>query len=132
MRMTTYGKLLAAVLPAVIETDAEYERMEAVLNEYMDKGEDNLSPDEFKIFTLVAKLMEDYERETLPPLPESSPVETLKFLMEENNLKQKDLTDVFGSQGIASEVLSGKREISKTHARKLAERFHVSTDIFIK
>ena len=51
--------------------------------------------------------------------------------MAENNLKQKDLVHVFGSQGIASEVLSGKRAVSKTHAKILAEKFKVSAELFL-
>ena len=56
---------------------------------------------------------------------------TLWFLMEQNDLKQADLYDVFGSQAIVSKVLSGKRAISKAQAKRLADRFHLSTDVFI-
>lgn len=123
---------MATALPAIIENDAEYTRIESIFNDLIDKGEDRLSPDEKKLFALLAKLLEDYEKETLPALESSSPVETLRFLMDENDLKQKDVIDIFGSQGVASEVLSGKREISKGQARKLADRFKVSIDLFIK
>lgn len=126
-----YGKLLAEALPGVIETGAEYERLEAIFNDLISKGEGNLSPEESRLFALLANLLEDYENRVLPALENSSPVETLKFLMEENNLTQMDLINVFGSQSIVSEILNGKRRISKTHARKLAERFSVSTDLFI-
>jgi HTH-type transcriptional regulator/antitoxin HigA len=126
-----YGAMLADALPVVIESDSEYERIEAIFNDLMDKGEDNLSPEQTRLFALLAKLMEDYERETLPALEKSSPLETLKFLMAENNLKQKDLVEIFGTQSIASDVLSGKRSISKTAAVRLAERFKVSAELFI-
>jgi HTH-type transcriptional regulator/antitoxin HigA len=39
---------------------------------------------------------------------------------------QRDLVDLFGSRGIAAEVVSGKRPISKVQAEKLAARFHVA------
>ncbi len=90
-----------------------------------------MSPEETRLFALLANLMEDYEKRTLPPLEKSSEVETLRFLMRENNLKQMDLIDVFGTQSIVSEILNGKRSISKTHARRLAKRFSVSADLFI-
>jgi HTH-type transcriptional regulator / antitoxin HigA len=51
--------------------------------------------------------------------------------MEEHGLRQRDLLEVFGSRGIASEVLSGKRAISKSQAKKLAELFHVPADLFL-
>jgi HTH-type transcriptional regulator/antitoxin HigA len=41
------------------------------------------------------------------------------------------MLDVFGSRAVASQVLNGKREISKTHARRLAEKFRISVDAFI-
>ena len=55
----------------------------------------------------------------------------LRSLMEERGLRQRDLLEVFGSRGIASEVVSGKRAISKAQARKLAEPFHVPADLFL-
>lgn len=126
-----YGALLADTVPGVIDSGAEYDRLEAVFNDLMNKGEDNFSPEEMRLFELLANLLEDYERKTLPPLEQSSPLDTLKFLMRENNLKQKDLVDDFGSQSVASAVLSGKRAISKGAAKKLGERFSVPADIFI-
>ena len=50
--------------------------------------------------------------------------------MSQRGLKQKDLVSVFGSQGIASEVLNGKRDISKAIAKALGEFFHVSPALF--
>jgi HTH-type transcriptional regulator/antitoxin HigA len=46
-------------------------------------------------------------------------------------LKQSDLLHIFGSSGIASEVFNGKRAISKAQAKKLAEHFKVSVELFI-
>jgi HTH-type transcriptional regulator/antitoxin HigA len=54
----------------------------------------------------------------------------LRSLMEEHGLRQPDLLDVFGSRGIASEVVNGKRAISKAQAKKLAGLFHVPADLF--
>lgn len=55
----------------------------------------------------------------------------LKFLMDENNLRQIDLVDIFSSQGIVSEVLAGKRQITLSQAKKLAKRFKLSVEAFI-
>lgn len=126
-----YAGLLAKTVPAVITSPEEYDRLEDVFKSLMDKGEDNLSPEEDRLFDLLANLLEDYERRTLPPLEKSSPLETLKYLMQERDLKQKDVVELFGSQGVASEVLSGKRSISKTQAKNLAERFNIPADLFI-
>jgi hypothetical protein len=61
----------------------------------------------------------------------ADPSRRLRSLMEEHGLRQRDLLDVFGSRGIASEVVSGKRAISKAPAEKLAALFHVGADLFL-
>ena len=126
-----YGLLLMEVLPKAISSDEELEKMTEQVDGLMTKGIKNgLSPEEEKILELLAVLIENYEDEHYP-IPELSPIELLKHLMEENNLKQSDLLHVFGSSGIASEVVNGKRAISKTQAKKLAEYFKVSAELFI-
>ena len=126
-----YGELLAETLPGIIESDAEYERIEEIFNRLISKGEDSLLPEENRLFGLLANLLEDYESRTLEPIETSIPRETLSFLMRENNLKQTDMTDIFGTQSIVSEVLNGKREITKLQAKALAERFAMKVEAFI-
>ena len=124
-----YGALLMSALPQVIESEAELDRAEEIINRLLSKGE-NLSPEEEKLLDLVSDLVEKYEDEHYP-FPEVAPNEILKFLMTENDYKQSDLLHVFGSSGIASEVVNGKRSISKAQAKKLAEFFKVSVELFI-
>lgn len=59
-----------------------------------------------------------------------SPQETLRYLMEEHNLMQKDLPEI-GSQGVVSEILSGKRELNKRQILTLATKFGVSPAVFL-
>jgi HTH-type transcriptional regulator/antitoxin HigA len=51
--------------------------------------------------------------------------------MEQHGLKQKDLLDIFSSASVTSEVLSGKRELSKEHIRRLCDRFSISADLLL-
>lgn len=125
-----YGKLLSVALPAVITNDAEYDRIESFFNKLIDKGEDKLSPEEYRLFELLAGLLESYEKRSFDDSGPVVPKDALRFLMDENSLKQIDLEDIFGSQAVVSKVLSGKRAFSKTHARRLAERFSVRADLF--
>jgi HTH-type transcriptional regulator / antitoxin HigA len=74
--------------------------------------------------------MEDFEKLYYHP-KEAEPLEVLQHLMDARGIKQTHLWEVFGSKGIASEVLNGKRGISKTQARALAQYFHVPADLFI-
>lgn len=124
-----YRRLLSRTMPVVIETEKENERMLAVVEKLMDKGE-NLSPEEEKLLKLFVRLIEDFEQEYYHP-KDAEPLEILRHLMEARDVKQTHLWEIFGSKGIASEVLNGKRGISKTHARALADYFHVAADLFI-
>jgi HTH-type transcriptional regulator/antitoxin HigA len=122
-----YGRLLAKALPGIIETEEENERILAEVDKLWDK---DLSPEEAKLFNLMVKLIQDFEDKHYN-LNATTPLHILKHFMEVRGAKPRDLWEVFGSKGITSEVLSGKRAISKTHARKLAGFFGVSADLFI-
>src|SRR5947207_8315610 len=124
-----YGRLLARKLPAVIRTEEENERLIAEL-EQMDERHDELTPEEREYCDLLTVLIEAFEDANYS-LGESTPDSRLRSLMEEHGLRQRDLLHVFGSRGIASEVVSGKRAISKAQAKKLAEIFHVPADLFL-
>jgi HTH-type transcriptional regulator / antitoxin HigA len=126
-----YGRLLADTLPKVVTDDQEYARLEEVANRLLNKGEDNLAPEEDQLLGLLTNLLEEYEARTLPRLRKVSPAESLRFLMEENRLTQMDLADIFGSQSAVSRALGGSRRIGIEHAKKLARRFRVSAELFI-
>jgi HTH-type transcriptional regulator / antitoxin HigA len=129
MDATRYKRLLSQTMPVVIESEQENERMLAVVEKLMEKGE-HLSPEEEKLLKLFARLIEDFEQRYYQP-KEAAPLEVLHHLMDVRGVKQNHLWEVFGSKGIASEVLNGKRGISKTQARALADYFHVPADLFI-
>ncbi len=124
-----YGSLLMSTLPQVIESEEELDRVEAIITTLLRKGE-NISPEEDKLLDLLSDLVEAYEDEHYP-IEKSPPNEMLKFIMEQRDYRQKDLLHIFGSSGIASEVINDKRSISKTQAKKLAEFFNVSVELFI-
>jgi HTH-type transcriptional regulator/antitoxin HigA len=124
-----YGALLATALPAVIKTEEENERMLAVAEQLIDKGQSR-TPEEDQLFELVTKLIEDFEDEHYP-VPDAPPHRVLQFLMEQNDLRQSDLLPIFGSRGYVSDVVNGKRAISKSHAKALGKMFQVSPDVFI-
>jgi HTH-type transcriptional regulator/antitoxin HigA len=74
-------------------------------------------------------LIEDFEDKRYR-LPRSKPLAVLAFLMEQHELRQKDLVGVFGTPSIVSEVLNGKRELNKDHIKRLSDRFHISPELF--
>ncbi len=125
-----YGKLLTDVLPRKIETEEENERILGIIKNLMRKGEDKLSPEEETLFVLLAELVEEFEEKAYP-MPDIKPNERIKYLLEEKRLKQKDLVILFGSEGVTSEILNGKREITLKTARKLSEFFNVPVELFV-
>jgi HTH-type transcriptional regulator/antitoxin HigA len=124
-----YAALLSSTLPAVIRSEAENERCIRRLEELDLKG-NLMSAAERRMADLLTLLIEDFEEKHYA-LKAASPLELLSELMQANNLKQKDLLDVFGTPSIVSEVLHGKRQLTTEHIRRLSRRFHVSPEVFI-
>jgi len=125
-----YSRLVSKVAPLIIETEAEFERADTEVGRLLRKGYDKLSVEERRLLALLSRLIEDYEDRTFP-VPDSPPHRTLQFLMEQNDLRQADLVKIFGSRGRVSEVVNGKRAISKSQAKALGEFFKVSPELFI-
>ena len=124
-----YARVLAKVLPRVITSTQEHERLLAEVENLVDKGE-HRTAEEDAALELMVRLIQNYEEEH-HPLPNPSPEEMLVYLMEQRGLKQADLLPIFKSRGYISDVINGKRAISKAHARQLAGFFKVSADLFI-
>jgi len=120
----------AALEPILtIRNEDEYDRAVATLNELLDEiGTDEKHP-LYGLLDTLGTMIAAYEDANLE-LPEASGGETLAYLMEEHGLRQSDLPEV-GSQGVVSEILSGKRELNMRQIRALAERFGVSPAVFI-
>ena len=111
-----------------IRIEAEHVRLTGMLLALDER--DELSAEEGALAEMLTLLIEDYE-EKFHPLPKVSPNASLNALMEERGLKHKDIWPILGNKGGATEILSGRRSISKAQARRLAEFFRVPVDLFI-
>ena len=125
-----YARLANRIPVKAIETEEEYDHMVAAVEQLMDKGEDFLSPEESALLETMAILVQAYD-DRHHPLPPAAPNEMLAYLMETSGQTAKDLLPVFGTRGRASEILNGKRAISKEQAKRLASVFKVTVDLFI-
>lgn len=123
-----YGKLCAETLPKVIESDEEFDRMVEHLERLTFKQA--ALPEEKALSELLMKLIQDYDDANFP-LPDVAPHKMVQFLMEQRGLKQADLVPVLGSRAQVSDVVNGKRGISKAQAKLLAQYFGVSAELFI-
>ena len=114
---------------APIRDERHYERMVAMLDALLDAaGGDERHP-AMALVDIVGDLIEDYEA-AHHPLPDTTGLAALKFLMEQHGLRQSDLPEI-GSQGVVSEILAGKRELNVRQIRALSERFGVSPATFV-
>ena len=114
---------------SVPRTEREYKKLVSILDELLTEiGGDERHP-LARLVDTISTLIEAYEEEHVD-IPKADAVSVLKFLMKEHGLKQKDMKEI-GSQGIVSEVLSGKRKLNTAQIRKLAKRFNVSPAVFI-
>jgi HTH-type transcriptional regulator/antitoxin HigA len=125
-----YVRLANRVVVKAIEGEEEYDRMVAAVEALMDKGEEHRSPEEEALLETMAILIQAYDdrHHNLPPVPGH---EMLAYLIETSGKTAKELLPVFGTRGRLSEVLNGKRSISKEQAKKLSTVFKVTADLFI-
>jgi len=111
-----------------IRTDQEYDKAVERLNALVDEVGDNPKDLRYRLIETLSVLIEAYDKEH-HSLPEASGVEVVRFLMEEHGLTQKDLPEI-GTQGVVSEVLSGRRTLNVRQIQALAERFGVKPGAF--
>jgi HTH-type transcriptional regulator / antitoxin HigA len=124
----TYANLLTQYRPKVITTEMENDTAIALAEKLAHR--EHKSPEEAALLDLLITLIEKFEDEHYP-IPVSTPLEMLKHLMEASSLKQENLIGIIGSRGVVSEVVNGKRSISKTQAIALGKFFNVDAGLFI-
>jgi HTH-type transcriptional regulator/antitoxin HigA len=124
-----YRRIRQRIPLGPFRTEAEYNRAVTVLDEIVDEiGQQETHPlaDLAETLALFIEAHEDAH----VPLSDSSASEILRSLMEEHGLTQSDLPDI-GSQGVVSELLSGKRELNVRQIAQLAARFDISPVLFM-
>lgn len=124
-----YRRIRKRVPLGVLRSEREYKNAVAVLDRILDEIGENETHPLADMAEALALFIRSYE-EAHFPVPESFGPEILKNLMEEHGLKQSDLPEI-GSQGVVSEILSGKRKLNVRQIAKLAKRFGVSPAAFI-
>src|ERR1700687_1012062 len=126
--IAVYGKYVLEVWsPTPITSARQHEEYLSVLDKLASK--ENPTREEEKYAEVLMTLIEAYE-EVHYSISDASPVEVLRALMDANDLRQKDLAPIFGTESIVSEVLHKKRDLNKTHIEKLSKRFQISPACF--
>jgi HTH-type transcriptional regulator/antitoxin HigA len=112
----------------VIKTEAEYEAMLKRIEVLMDADPGTPEEDELDLLCL---LVEHYEEEHYPIGP-PTPLGAIEFFMDQKGLTNADMVQYLGSPSKVSEVLSGKRALSKTMIRKLVEGLGIPAEILLE
>ena len=114
---------------SVPHNQKEYNRLVNILDGLIDEVGENESHPLATLMETLGSLIESYEAQYIQEI-EGSPIVALKTLMEEHDLKQSDLPEI-GSQGVISEILSGKRQLNVRQIKLLSKRFKVSPAVFM-
>ncbi len=125
---SVYRDLLTQAIPKVIESEQEYEQTLAMVESLTFKRD--RTAEEEKLCQLLVMLIESYEAREYP-VGELAAHEILQHVMESSGTRQADLVGVLGSSGVVSEIVNGKRAISKAQAKVLGDMFKVSPSLFI-
>jgi HTH-type transcriptional regulator/antitoxin HigA len=112
-----------------VRDEEDYAHARATIEVLLDEVGDDENHPLADVLDYLADQVAAYE-ETRVPIPEAEPKEMLRFLMDQHGLKQEDLTDC-APQSRISDILNGRRGISKEIAKKLARRFNVSVAMFL-
>lgn len=123
----TYNELLQVFPPRIIKSEEEMFATQKVIDSLIDRAP--LTPDEEDYLNLLGTLVYEYEQ-TQEPVPDIYGIELLKVLIEERDLRQKDLVPIFKTESIVSDILKERRKLTTRHIQELAEFFQVSPAAF--
>src|SRR5271167_757080 len=122
------AEMIAHGAPRVIHNDAELEAYTNAL--FQLTALESPSSSEVEAIELLTLLVERYEEEHYS-IPAADPVSLVRFLIEQQNLTQRDLIPQFGSESAVSMFMTGQRGLTLDQVRRLSARFELPTDLFI-
>ena len=123
-----YTRLFRESLPIPPATESDNERLIAILEGIDEREQPTLEEKAFA--ELLAIVIEDFEDRhySLPPVP---PHEALRALMEDRGLQHKDIAEAVGNKGLTTEIIAGRRKMSKAVAKRLSVKLSVPVELFL-
>ena len=116
--------------PKIIKTEDQY-RAYLTEVERLAADDPTLGTADGDRLELLAKLVEDYEKARFP-FRRPDPIEAIRFRMEEQGLRQKDLVPLLGGRNRVSEVLAGKRPLTVAAIRALSDALNIPADLLVR
>jgi HTH-type transcriptional regulator/antitoxin HigA len=123
----SYIELLQKFPPRPIKSEAELLAVQEVIDTLLDSGE--ITPEKQDYINVLGILVHEYEEKHVS-IPDLSGIELLKALIDEFELKQKDLVPIFKTESTVSAILNGQRRFTVEHIEKLADFFNISPSVF--
>ncbi|TDX00345.1 helix-turn-helix domain-containing protein [Dinghuibacter silviterrae] len=113
-----------------IKNDVQYEDALARVYELMqtELKPESKESDELEVLSILVK---EYEIDHYP-VPKPSPLDAIKFRLEQMGMSEAELSNILGYRSRKSEIFSGRRKLSLAMIRKLNEVLHIPADILIQ
>ena len=108
-----------------IKNENHYEQVASFLDTLLEEAKHNNSEGLNSLINYVTSLIQEFDQANTQ-LQEATPAEVLNYLMNEHQLKQRDLSHII-PQSVLSQVLNGKRQLTTKHIKDLANYFKIST-----
>ncbi|MFV1980514.1 MAG: type II toxin-antitoxin system HigA family antitoxin [Rhodothermia bacterium] len=115
----------------LIKSDKELYAALEEIDVLMDMGSQNRTQLQEDRYDLLGLVIQQYESQKYPRV-EPDPVEMVEFFMDQNNLRQRDMVEYFGSPSRTSEVINYKRKLTLKMMRKLHEGLGIPLEILVK
>ncbi len=126
----TYPELVSLMPPRAIHDDIDLANVAEIVDRLAVL--EHPSKDQADYLETLSTLVAAYEDARHPiDVSRLGPLETLRFLLQERGLSASDLGRILGQRQLGSAILRGRRQLSKTHIRKLAAHFGVSPGVFL-
>ena len=125
-----YTGLCQVYLPRPLHSAADYAAARQAIEPLLGFAE-RLNADQVDYLEAVNSFIEAYDR-TRVKWPKSTPLDTLKFLLEQQEMSAADLSRVLGSdRSLGPKLLRGERRLTADHIRTLARHFNVEPGVLL-
>lgn len=133
-KVTSLMQELQANVPflTVIHSSDEHEEALALIETLLDDYDDNLAL--IEVLSLAIERYENFAPEFAEFNQAQAELDTgialLRVLMDQHNLKTSDFENEIGKKSLVSQILHGKKNLTKNHITALAKRFDISPALF--
>jgi HTH-type transcriptional regulator/antitoxin HigA len=126
-----YLELVRACPLRPIRSKREYVAATKAMEKLAIRGEDNLNKDESDYLDVLTDLVEAYDQKHCPVPDDGTPLDRLRGLLKESGMSTAEFGRLLGNSGLASQIVLGRRQLSKTHIRMLSRYFKLDANYFL-